>query len=70
MIGAAQGSVVAKVPIPYGHKIALVAVARGASIIKYGQVIGRATADIAPGDHVHVHNLESLRGRGDLHGGS
>ncbi|MFQ5657413.1 MAG: SAF domain-containing protein [Candidatus Methylomirabilales bacterium] len=40
--------------------------ARGAPIIKYGQVIGRATVEIAPGDHVHVHNMESLRGRGDL----
>ena len=34
--------------------------------MKYGQPIGRATAAIAPGEHVHVHNIESLRGRGDL----
>ncbi len=32
---------------------------------KYGQVIGRATKDIEAGGHVHVHNLESTRGRGD-----
>jgi len=31
-----------------------------------GEAIGRATQAIAPGDHVHLHNLESLRGRGDL----
>jgi len=53
-------------PIPCGHKLALVPIARGQRVRKYGQPIGRATADIAPGEHVHVHNLESLRGRGDL----
>jgi altronate dehydratase small subunit len=37
----------------------------GDSIIKYGEVIGVATREIAPGQHVHVHNLESRRGRGD-----
>ncbi len=37
-------------------------------MLKYGQVIGRATADIAVGEHVHVHNIESTRGRGDLGG--
>ena len=35
-------------------------------IRKYGQVVGRATADIRTGDHVHVHNVEALRGRGDI----
>lgn len=43
---------------PMGHKIALVATARGAPVIKFGAVIGHATADIAPGEHVHLHNLE------------
>jgi altronate hydrolase len=51
--------------IPAGHKLAVRAIAPGALIRKYGQPIGRATAEIAPGDHVHTHNLESLRGRGD-----
>jgi altronate hydrolase len=40
-----------------GHKIARGAVARGGPVRRYGQVIGFATGDIAPGDHVHVHNL-------------
>ena len=53
-------------PIPSGHKLALRPIARGEQVRKYGQSIGRATADIATGEHVHVHNLESLRGRGDL----
>lgn len=52
--------------IPYGHKIAICAIAAGSQIVKYGQVIGVASADIAPGEYVHIHNLDSLRGRGDL----
>ena len=53
-------------PIPSGHKFALRPIARGGRVHKYGQPIGRATTDIALGEHVHTHNLESLRGRGDL----
>jgi hypothetical protein len=52
--------------IPRGHKLALMAVAAGASIVKYGSSIGIATADIAAGAHVHTHNVSSERGRGDL----
>ncbi|MBV9044924.1 MAG: altronate dehydratase [Alphaproteobacteria bacterium] len=43
--------------IPSGHKVATTAIARGEVVRKYGQVIGAATADIAPGAHVHVQNL-------------
>lgn len=43
--------------IPFGHKVATTAIARGAAVRKYGQVIGVASADIAPGQHVHVHNI-------------
>ena len=32
---------------------------------KYGEVIGAATRDIRVGEHVHVHNVEGKRGRGD-----
>lgn len=52
--------------IPSGHKFAVRPIAPGALVLKYGQPIGRATAGIAPGEHVHTHNVESLRGRGDL----
>lgn len=52
--------------IPFGHKFALVPMAEGAQVIKYGERIARATANIAPGQHVHVHNAASQRGRGDL----
>jgi altronate hydrolase len=40
-----------------GHKIATQAIAKGDLVRKYGQVIGVATADIAPGALVHVHNI-------------
>ncbi|MBU6401896.1 MAG: UxaA family hydrolase, partial [Verrucomicrobia bacterium] len=43
--------------IPAGHKIALRAVADGAPIRKYGQIIGFAKGAIDPGDHVHTHNV-------------
>jgi altronate dehydratase len=52
--------------IPTGHKFATRPIAGGALIRKYGQVIGRATGPIAAGEHVHVHNVEGTRGRGDL----
>ena len=43
--------------IPRGHKIALAAIAPGDAVIKYGFPIGRATAAIAVGEHVHSHNV-------------
>lgn len=42
-----------------GQKIARVALAPGDKVLKYGAPIGSATAAIAPGDHVHTHNLKS-----------
>ena len=51
--------------IPFGHKFALRLIKTGDPVIKYGETIGLATKDILPGQHVHVHNLESCRGRGD-----
>ena len=52
--------------VPFGHKIAVVQISKGENIIKYGETIGRANTDIAKGEYVHVHNLDALRGRGDL----
>jgi len=52
--------------IPYGHKFAVREISKGEEIIKYGEVIGRATENIGAGEHAHVQNIESLRGRGDL----
>jgi altronate hydrolase len=44
-------------PINLGHKLALRCIARGEAVRKYGQIIGFASTDIQPGDHVHVHNV-------------
>jgi altronate dehydratase small subunit len=51
--------------VPFGHKFALQDIPVGGNVTKYGEIIGRATAFIRTGEHVHIHNLEGLRGRGD-----
>lgn len=65
-IGEKFMDIVAKSDIPLGHKMAIVRIPKGGEVVKYGAVIGRAMVDIEPGEHVHIHNVESLRGRGDL----
>lgn len=55
-------------PIPFGHKIALKPFADGETILKYGESIGLALGAIAEGACVHVHNVDSQRGRGDRGG--
>ncbi|MCI9263765.1 MAG: UxaA family hydrolase [Oscillospiraceae bacterium] len=52
--------------VPYGHKIALRDIAKGEPIMKYGESIGAASHDIRKGDYVHIHNMDAMRGRGDL----
>ncbi len=47
--------------IPLGHKIALVDIKKGSKVIEYGEPVALATADIRKGEHVHVHNVKSLR---------
>lgn len=54
--------------VPYGHKIALKDIQVGEQIYKYGEEIGISTKVIKKGDYVHVHNIDSMRGRGDLKG--
>ncbi|WP_309118853.1 UxaA family hydrolase [Paenibacillus sp.] len=54
--------------VAFGHKVAIVDIPEGAHVKKYGETIGRATTDIAAGRHVHVHNIEGIRGRGDQAG--
>ncbi|HEV3088348.1 MAG TPA: UxaA family hydrolase [Candidatus Elarobacter sp.] len=65
-IGFGGTAIVVAAEIPTGHKFATRPIENGALIHKYGQVIGRACAAIATGEHVHVHNVEGTRGRGDL----
>ncbi len=50
--------------VPHGHKVALIDIAAGEQVLKYGQPIGIATQAIAPGEHVHEHNLRSLSREG------
>jgi altronate hydrolase len=52
-----SGGVVVGQPVPAGHKVALNTIDAGAPVIKLGQPIGIATCRIAPGEHVHTHNL-------------
>ena len=58
-INGQEHSVVARQEIPVYHTIAVHAVKKDSSVIKYGEHIGYATADIAVGDHVHTQNLGS-----------
>ncbi|MEO1529826.1 MAG: altronate dehydratase family protein [Planctomycetota bacterium] len=52
-----DSGVVARQPIPMGHKIALKGIAKDARVLKYGQPIGVATKPVEPGEHVHTANL-------------
>jgi altronate hydrolase len=56
--GTAVGGVAARRAIPRGHKVAVAEIATGEPVRKYNQIIGFATRPIAPGDHVHTHNVE------------
>jgi galactarate dehydratase len=50
-------TVTARADIPSGHKMALQPIHQAEPVLKYGQIIGIATAAIEAGDHVHLHNL-------------
>lgn len=47
--------------VPIYHKFAVVELKKGDEVYKYGEVIGRATRDIRVGEHVHTHNVASIR---------
>lgn len=51
----------AAMDVPIGHKIALVDLAEGDAVVKYGEDIGRMVAPAKKGEHVHVHNLKTKR---------
>ena len=61
--GNGEKSVTLKNDIKFLHKFALCDIKAGDKILKYGQVIGGATQAIAAGEHVHTHNIKSLRGQ-------
>lgn len=52
---------VTKAEVPIGHKIALVDLSAGDTVIKYGEDIGRMVAPAGKGEHVHTHNLKTKR---------
>ena len=60
-----EAKIIAIQDIPIYHKIAIADIPAGATVFKYGQPIGIASRAIRIGEHVHVQNLESDRGRGD-----
>ena len=57
--GSAGEGVAVRSDIPAGHKFALRTMAPGEAVTKYGFPIGRATREIAAGEHVHTHNVSS-----------
>ncbi len=50
-----------KMDVPIGHKVALADIKSGETVWKYGQDVGKATADIKKGDYVHTHNMKTKR---------
>src|SRR5512133_2613496 len=52
--------------IPAGHKIATHAIAAGEPVRRYNQTIGFASRPIAPGEHIHTHNLDMGPSKGDF----
>jgi len=52
-------SVIMVQALSIGHKLARSEISANQKVIKYGAPIGTATAQIQPGEHVHVHNLRS-----------
>lgn len=65
LTGETTGKVTLADDVAFGHKLATRAIEKGDPILKYGKVIGQATQAIGLGEHVHIHNVEALRARGD-----
>lgn len=59
--GTLIGSLVLTQDIPLGHKVAMRDMARDQQVIEYGRAIGCATQPIVRGEHVHIHNIRTLR---------
>ena len=61
MEGDGSATVEAKNEVPLGHKLALVDLNVGDTIIKYGHDIGKVVKAIKKGEHVHVHNVKTKK---------
>ncbi|MFN6059838.1 MAG: UxaA family hydrolase, partial [Burkholderiales bacterium] len=66
MSGATVENTAVRGLIPPGHKIATRAITAGEPVRRYNQIIGFASQAIAPGEHVHVHNLNLGDNKGDF----
>lgn len=55
------GTITVPAAVKMGHKFAVQPVKEGSPVLKFGQIIGFAGKPIAPGDHVHVHNVKAER---------
>ena len=64
-LAGTEATVVLTQDIPFGHKFALSTIGLQEPVVKYGETIGLATSPIQAGQYVHVHNMESQKGRGD-----
>ncbi len=62
-LGRSEQSIQLLEDIPLGHKFAIFDIKPSEDILKYAESIGVATTLILAGQHVHVHNMESQRGR-------
>lgn len=58
-VEVAGREIAVRASVPLGHKVAILPISAGSPVIKYGQPIGCATADICTGEHVHKHNLRT-----------
>jgi altronate dehydratase small subunit len=67
--GAGSGELTLRQDVPFGHKVCIRQTPAGGNVLKYGQVIGTARKSLTIGEHAHVHNIDSARGRGDLNKG-
>lgn len=65
-VGDEERTIEVREDVAFGHKLAVADVPEGETVTKYGKSIGNATEDVAAGEWVHVHNVESNYGRGDL----
>ena len=54
-------TIISESEIPLGHKIAMVDLKEGDTILKYGHDIGKVVKSIKKGDHVHVHNVKTKK---------
>jgi (2R)-sulfolactate sulfo-lyase subunit alpha len=59
--GESFGTVTLRENVPLGHKVAVRDLKPGQHVLEYGRSIGAVTQEIAQGQHVHVHNIKTLR---------